>query len=109
MNFTACCLSEHARGQFLLPLALPLPSEPPVELLQGLGEHLVTPRVQVSKSTSCNRVRRVQPSLPCAEGQQHLLSLPAPVALCQGTPKNQPLGTLSLSEQITLADELTLA
>lgn len=87
MHFTAYCLLEHARGQFLLPLASPLPSEPRVELLQGLCEHLVIPRAQVSKRTSCNRVRRVQPSLPCAEGQQHLLSLPAPMALCQGTPK----------------------
>lgn len=40
--------------------------------------------------------------MPCVEGQQHLLSLPAPMALCQGTPKNQPMGTLSLSEWITL-------
>lgn len=82
---------------------------PEIELLQGLRGHLVTPRVQVSKSTSCNRVRRVQPSLPGVEGQQYLLSLPAPMALCQVTPKNQPMGCLSLTEWITLADEFTLA
>lgn len=45
----------------------------------------------MSKNTSCNKVRRVQPSLPCVEGQQHLLSLLDPMTPCQGTPKNQPM------------------
>lgn len=31
-----------------------------IELLQGPCEHPVTPGVQVSKSISCNRARRVQ-------------------------------------------------
>lgn len=73
-----------------------------MELRQGLCEHLVPPGFGWAKGKSTLRVRRVQPSLPCAERQQHLLSLPALRTPCQGTPKNQPMDTLSLSEWITV-------
>ena len=84
---------------------------PEIKLLQGPCQHPVTPGVRVSKtSLAAERGGCTDSPQPTrVEGQQHPCSLPAPVALCQGNPKNQPMGTGLFAGWISPAEGFVLA